>query len=220
MNRVLAYLQPQLVEHYRGDLASRSTREYNIPSPVPTSNRQELPQLSQPHPHASSHDDGNHHSDFEPSISHFQQSYDVDFKPRSSDLGPLNETARMRQALDLENTGVGERRRGAAKDREVSSSSSSAQPGPTDPPDLTGRIVRLGLAPMATGGYSSVWRGNLPLPTPDNSDRSLQVLLSIIGIQCHVLTNCLGCYQGTSHPKFKWEHGQTEALQGDSIPTV
>jgi hypothetical protein len=99
--------------------ASRSTRDYNIPTPVPTPSRQEPPQLSQPNRYASSHDEGNHHSDFERSMSRLQQSHDADFKPRSNDSGPLNETAQMRRAVDLENTGVGEQRRGEARSQGI-----------------------------------------------------------------------------------------------------
>ncbi|KAF9518748.1 hypothetical protein BS47DRAFT_1312974 [Hydnum rufescens UP504] len=108
----------QRVRRMQSREASRSTREYNIPTPVPTPSRQEPPQLSQPHRYAS-HDEGNHHSDFEPSISRLQQSYDADFKPWSNDSGPLNETAQMRRALDLENTGVGERHSGEAQSRGI-----------------------------------------------------------------------------------------------------
>ncbi|KAF9505396.1 hypothetical protein BS47DRAFT_538256 [Hydnum rufescens UP504] len=55
-----------------------------------------------------------------------------------------------------------------------------ARPGPAEAPNLTGRIVRLGSAPIATGGYSSVWRGSLPFATPDDPNRSLPVAIKVL----------------------------------------
>ncbi|KAF9505399.1 hypothetical protein BS47DRAFT_538672 [Hydnum rufescens UP504] len=60
------------------------------------------------------------------------------------------------------------------------SADADAQSGPAEVPDLTGRIVRLGSAPIATGGYSSVWRGNLPTATPDDPNGSLQVAIKVL----------------------------------------
>ena len=109
---------------------SRSTREHNILTPVPTPDRQEPPQLSQLHRYASSRDEWNtrsastdesrHNSDFEAPMHRLQQSYDADLKARINDPTPLSETARMRQALDVvENTGVAERRWIEVKDRRL-----------------------------------------------------------------------------------------------------
>ncbi|KAF9503938.1 hypothetical protein BS47DRAFT_734681 [Hydnum rufescens UP504] len=47
-------------------------------------------------------------------------------------------------------------------------------------PNLTGRITRLDSAPMARGGYSSVWRGTLLSATPDDPDRATEVALKVL----------------------------------------
>jgi hypothetical protein len=86
------------------------------------------------------------------------------------------------------------------RDPQASPSFPNGQLTPPKTPDLTGRIVRLGLTPIATGGYSSVWRGSLPSAASDNPDRALQVFLLIDGSRkVHVLTaDELGRYQGAS----------------------
>jgi hypothetical protein len=94
-----------------------------------------------------------------------------------------------------------------------------AQSGAAEAPDLTGRIVRLGSAPFATGGYCSVWRGNLPTATLDDPNGSLQVLFSLNGFcRSYVLTaDALGCHQSASCFAHGRAHGQTEAPQGSSM---
>ena len=72
--------------------------------------------------------------------------------------------------------------------------------GTPEVPDLAGRIDRLGSTPLATGGYSSVWRGSLRSLTSDDPSRSLLVLLTIDGqYRTYALTdNGLGRYQSAS----------------------
>jgi hypothetical protein len=80
----------------------------------------------------------------------------------------------------------------------------SSRPNPQsrspETPNLTGRIVRLGSTPMATGGYSSVWRGSLLSASDDDPNQALQVFFSIHSPQrVHVLTaDVLGRRQGAS----------------------
>ncbi|KAF9520091.1 hypothetical protein BS47DRAFT_926171 [Hydnum rufescens UP504] len=62
---------------------------------------------------------------------------------------------------------------------QASPSFTNAQP-PPEPPNLTGRILRLGSTPIAMGGYSSVWRGRLFSATSGNPDRSLQVAIKML----------------------------------------
>jgi hypothetical protein len=57
---------------------------------------------------------------------------------------------------------------------------------PPETPNLTGRIVRLGSTPIATGGYSSVWRGSLLSATSNDPDRALQVFFSIDRSHTHM----------------------------------
>jgi hypothetical protein len=83
---------------------------------------------------------------------------------------------------------------------QVSSSFTDSQSRPPETPNLTGCVLRLGSTPLATGGYSSVWRGSLLFGPSDHPDRSPQVFFSIDSFRRAqvLIDDALGRHQNTS----------------------